>query len=449
MAWLGLYVLTLNCARNQIDPDLFASHLFDGLSASEATVAANLPEIIVLSLQEVAPLSHAFLGGSWLAPYYEPFRRAVDQAAGDEKYRNVLTRNIGMTAIMVFVRADVADRISWVETAEVGVGVQEAGNKGAVGVRLGYLVDNTGRDTVDLTFVAAHLAPDEFAAEKRNEDWKNICQRLVFTPTGNAEAGSVGHEGRRDRDDEQDEEGVPLLDTPSSHEARSASIYAPNTYLFVAGDLNYRTSDKRPAPGDHLRFPRSTDQVDNSRHWVNLLANDQLTRELKAHRTLHDLTECPIDFPPTYKLQLGGSSPAHQNSGAEWNWSKNRWPSWCDRILYLDAPAGNPGDDEGRVKAHNYDALPLLPSSDHRAVALSISVPLRAVSEPAEILSEPSAACEIDPNWKTRRVTARRKELFVGAATYAIFTREGNALILAACFGIPAVIFALRAFLSG
>ena len=441
MVWLGLYILTFNCARNPVDPNLLATHLFDALSTPDAAVSENFPEVLVLSLQEIAPLSHAFLGKSWLEPYYWPFRRAVDIAAGDGLYRNLLTRNVGMTAVMVFVRTDVADRVSWVETAEVGIGVQEAGNKGAVGARLGYLVERDGRETVNLTFVAAHLAPDEFAVEKRNQDWTDISRRLVFTSMEDAGVQDV-RQGRS-RDAGQDEEDVPLLDSPTLSEACMSALYAPNTYLFVAGDLNYRTSDKRPAPGDYLRFPRSTDEVDSPRHWANLLPNDQLTKELKAHRTLQDLTEQPIDFAPTYKFLVGGTE---QDEG--WKWSKNRWPSWCDRILYSNAPLGRTGDDDGHIKAHNYDALPLFPSSDHRPVALSLSVPLRAAPEPVLSAPEIPATCEIDPTWKSRRIAARRKELLAGIGAYAIFTWEGRVILATVGFSIFMSFFVYYRYLS-
>lgn len=443
MEQIGVYIVTFNCARNPVDADLFASSLFDTLPSREPA-SSPLPEILVLSLQELAPVSYAFLGGYLLEPYYEAFRHAVAQGAGDGRYQNVLTRNVGMIGIMVFVRDDVADRVSWIETAEAGVGVQEAGNKGAVGVRLGYLVhrDDDNMDTVSLTFVAAHLAPDEYAVEKRNEDWKNISQRLVFTRVD----GSSETPQETTYADESDEEGVPLLDSSRSFDSgRTSSLYAPGSYLFVAGDLNYRTSHERPQDDDFVKFPQPTDDATDRRHCSHLLADDQLTQERHAHRTLQNLTEEPIEFPPTYKyatLAPGGGVDG------EWNWTKNRWPSWCDRILYLDTgtASSSADNDGGRIMAHKYDALPLFPTSDHRPVALSVSVPPQAAAEPAGQLA---SLFEVDPDWESRRAAARRKEILAGATAYGLFTWEGNAVVLATCLGVSAGYYAIRTYLSG
>ncbi len=88
-------------------------------------------------------------------------------------------RNVGITAITIFVPRDQTSQILWLETAAVGVGVYEMGNKDAVPVRIGWLI---GDSTLDLTFVSLCLAPVEEALERRNEDWKNIGCGLTFTP---------------------------------------------------------------------------------------------------------------------------------------------------------------------------------------------------------------------------------------------------------------------------
>ncbi|KMU72487.1 hypothetical protein CISG_09440 [Coccidioides immitis RMSCC 3703] len=67
------YILTFNCARNVVEPEQFASHLFDGLNTSQPEspqADANLPDILILALQEIAPIAYAFLGGSYLDQYY-------------------------------------------------------------------------------------------------------------------------------------------------------------------------------------------------------------------------------------------------------------------------------------------------------------------------------------------------------------------------------------------
>ncbi|PGH05256.1 hypothetical protein AJ80_08364 [Polytolypa hystricis UAMH7299] len=435
MAWLGLYIVTFNCARNQVQPDLFASHLFDVLPKTRPQSLA-LPEILVLSLQEISPIGYAFLGGSFLDPYFDALGEAVDLATGEEQYTNIITKNIGMTAIMVFVRQDVLQKISWTATAEVGVGVHEAGNKGAVAVRLGYLTDTETTETVDLTFVAAHLAPDEVQVERRNEDWKSVCQRLVFTSPGERE-GSQAHNAEDD-----EEEDVPLLQQRAYPSTKESGVYSPGSYLFVAGDLNYRTSDIPPGLDGHKLFPRNVEDAENPHHFSHRIASDQLTRELQAQRTLHNLTEMPITFAPTYKFSSEACEAAGHDALGGWQWAKKRWPSWCDRILFLDASGA--ADASERLQAHAYDSLPLFPTSDHRGVALSVSVPLKPVPPPAAFVPP----FEIDPDWKVKRATARRKELVVGIIAYLGLTWEGNGLIVATSLAVLGGYIALRSFLA-
>ncbi|QQK43161.1 Inositol 5-phosphatase, putative [Penicillium digitatum] len=174
MDTLGIYVLTFNCARNFVDVDVFADHFFDALPASGA--GSSAPDLIFLSLQEIAPIAHSFLGGSYLFPYVDAFRRTVQKASAqkwDQHYVNFLTENTGMTGLMLFAREDTLGKIAWKDTAQVGLGVQEMGNKGAVGARLGYVVEGHPSQTVDLTFVAAHLAPMEDSSrnQQRGQAW--------------------------------------------------------------------------------------------------------------------------------------------------------------------------------------------------------------------------------------------------------------------------------------
>ena len=390
MANLNIYLLTFNCARTLIQPHKFAPHILDALPEH-----IPIPDIIVLSLQEIAPIAYSFLGGSFLTPYFNAFRDAVKLVAND--HVNIVTRNLGLTAIMIFVR-DTA-KLTSLQTAGVGVGLQGMGNKGAVGVR--FMFDET-----QLTFVAAHLAPMEDALRRRNEDWKNIAKGMAFK-------GEV--KGMRDERDED----VPLLESFDGQDGSEHGLYSPRSHLFVAGDLNYRVSETKPTPDDVKTFPQPTDDVDSPFHFSNLLKKDQLLQQLENENTLHGLSEAKIQFPPTYKL-LGN----WEEKDSHWNWARHRWPSWCDRILYLELPTWIPE----RIAIHKYDALPPMETSDHRPVVLSLSVPLKAIPEPGEgqhgVRSQPPF--KFEPEWSSQRAMARKKEIAVGLAAYWALTWEGN-----------------------
>src|SRR5207237_786379 len=139
-----------------------------------------LPEMVVIALEEIAPIAYSFLGGSFLTPYFDAVRLVVKLASRETSYVNTISRNVGMTAIMIFVRQDLVSRVSSLHTAGVGVGFQEMGNKGAVGVRMGLQTHEGADEVMHMTFVAAHLAPMEDALNERNDDWRSIAQRLVF-----------------------------------------------------------------------------------------------------------------------------------------------------------------------------------------------------------------------------------------------------------------------------
>ncbi|EAW12656.1 putative inositol 5-phosphatase [Aspergillus clavatus NRRL 1] len=450
---LLLYILTFNCARNPIDIDLVAAHFFHALPPT----AASAPHLLVLSLQELAPIAYAFLGGSYLTPYFDAFTQAVARAAADRwhdtQYVRLATDHVGMTALMVFARADIVARIGAVQTARVGLGVQQMGNKGAVVARLTYATAD-GEQPVALTFVGAHLAPAEEAFERRNRDWRGIVERLVFervlrTPGGQEE----------DDEEEEESERAALLNSDSTdasvsvdtdreltHSSSEQGIFTPAGYLFLAGDLNYRTSNTLPLPDDRARFPRlDTDDPAHPLHYAQLLKHDQLTRERDQGRCFHGLSEAPVTFPPTYKYRIGARDPR------DWAWTRTRWPSWCDRVLYLE--------DRPRVvvTTYGYDALPLFPTSDHRAVALAAAILLQGRSQSDAGGGERSAAewlalgapFPIDRDWRRKRDEARRKELVVGGLAYLGLTWEGRRLLLAMVVGGLGAWFVLRSLLRG
>ncbi|OQV03933.1 hypothetical protein CLAIMM_08903 [Cladophialophora immunda] len=448
---LSVYILTYNCARTLVDPANFAPYLFHALPPS-----SDPPELLVLCLQELAPISYAFLGGSFLTPYFKAFREVVRLASKDHGYVNVVSRNLGMTAIMVFLRDDVVNHLTWVRTAGAGVGVSEMGNKGAVGVQLGYRttrggspadgeVDDEGGE-VEFTFVSAHLAPMEDALERRNEDYKNIMRRLVFLPDQRLKAPLPGGEEGED---------APLLQGElawQEHEtlAEERGMYSASSYFFFAGDLNYRTSLLQPSPQDvEDKFPQPSANRDDPIHFRDLLAEDQLTQQVKAGKTLHGLTEAPITFPPTYKYNTDGSKAVLLVTGEDrqhWSWARHRWPSWCDRIFFSSPQGG-----DVKVTPQRYTCLPLFATSDHRPVALAASVPLRAVSNAGQVEGErgPTAPFGIDPEWRSKRVQARRKELAVGIMAYLALTWEGNGLLVATTIGVVGGWLIIRSLLMG
>ena len=275
----------------------------------------------------------------------------------------------------------------------------------------------------------------------RNEDWKNIARGLVFS-SKTKERGNVTSSAAEER---------PLL----SISPQDASIYKSTSNLFVAGDLNYRTSAISPSPTDHIEtFPQPHNDPSSPNHFSSLFERDQLSQEHLAGRTLQGLTEAPVTFPPTYKYDSKEPFLTPDEDLAKWHWAKHRWPSWCDRILYLDTPSWiKDQTSEAKIIPHKYTALPLQPTSDHRPVTMEFTVPLRPIPKPEEeeeVASKDPRAnppFDIDINWKSRRDRARMLELIVGFTTYFVTTGEGCGIVIATFVGIVGGYFAIRALL--
>lgn len=344
-----------------------------------------------------------------------------------------------MTGIMVFGLSRELEKIRDVETAGVGVGLWEMGNKGAVGVRFKYW------DT-EFTFVSAHLAAMEGELARRNEDYKNVCRGLVFG-SGATDGKTTGLAG----------EERPLL----SVDSHDAGMYKSTSYLFFGGDLNYRTSLLSPSPNDHIEsFPQPHHEPSHANHYSELFKSDQLMQERKAGRTCHGLQEAKITFPPTYKYDpeqqgkdLGFGKGTEEEEVKRWHWAKHRWPSWCDRILYLDVPVWASRERKGaKLSVGKYSALPLFPTSDHRPVTLELSVPAGEIPKPTEDEEgeDPriNPPFEIDIDWKRKRERARMLEVLVGFVMYFTTTWEGGGVLVAMVVGAVGSVYAFKAILE-
>jgi len=408
---LSVRIVTFNCGRELIDVDHFAKSLFFPDQDRE------LPDLLVLCLEEIAPIAQSFLGGSHLTPYTTRFIKAVKQASKQSAYYRVISvPNVGLTTMLFFAKGDITARIKGAETAGVGVGRWEMGNKGAVGIRFGVAFQSHAQP-VELTFIAAHLAAGASEVERRNLDWKNIVRGLVFQPL-NKERQAVSGEG--------EEELLLASESQSESTKPPSTVYKGSSAVFIAGDLNYRTSDVEPQKGDVEAFPQPCSDHNDSRHWSKLRLKDQLDRERSARRTLHHLDEAQINFPPTYKYDIArqklckedGSEPDH------YHWAPYRWPGWCDRILFSAFLT-----QKSMIKMSNYTALPIQSTSDHRPVALSFTLDLEALSKNNTVVKAPF---DVNENWKSDRASARRKEVVVGTLAYLAFTAEGRALMVAA-----------------
>jgi hypothetical protein len=417
---IDVYVVTFNCGLKIINPETLILSL------------DNKPDLVVICLQEIAPIAYSFIGGTLLDPHFKQIEKVVPG------YRNVFRAHVGLTALMIFAREDYEHRIRNITSCGAGVGLWDMGNKGGAAAKMIVdLVDEDGmaggsasgqESQMELTFVAAHLAAMEWAVKRRNRDFENIVRNIgLLTEVASNEDNGL-------EDDGSSHDG--LLESTRSSKKEIRGLYDTTGTVFFAGDLNYRTSDVGPSVTGHDRFPQPGHPQSSDRHISKFLARDQLKTELIAGRVLQGFQEAPINFPPTYKYKI--SDKLFESEVGEepevWQWSTHRYPSWTDRVLFM--PSSN-------IEIHSYKCLSIQPTSDHRPVALSVRV--HNNKPPRGHLTTPYP---LNPSFASYRSAARIREICVGVLAYLGLTREGNTIMAGLLAGAVASWFIMQSLVG-
>ncbi|KAJ5053555.1 Inositol-1,4,5-trisphosphate 5-phosphatase 1 [Penicillium rubens] len=251
------------------------------------------PAIFVVGFQEIVALSPQQIMST------DPSTRKVWERAvhdclnthsemkGTGKYVHLRSGQLVGAAVLLYVKEDSLKYIKNVEGSTGLSGV--AGNKGGCAVRFDF--SNTS-----VCFVTAHLAAGFANYDERNRDYEIIDQGLRFQ--------------------------------------KNRSIADHDAVIWL-GDFNYRIGLDNP----------SVRELILQRDYQRLYDNDQMV----AGRVFQFYSEGPIEFPPTYKYDVGGDN--YDTS------EKARIPAWCDRILWR----GN------NLRQTNYQTADLK-VSDHRPV---------------------------------------------------------------------------------
>uniref|UniRef100_A0A4X1VTY8 phosphoinositide 5-phosphatase n=1 Tax=Sus scrofa TaxID=9823 RepID=A0A4X1VTY8_PIG len=219
-----------------------------------------------------------------------------------------------------------------IDTVKTGMG-GKAGNKGAVAIRFQF-------HSTSFCFICSHLTAGQSQVKERNEDYREITQKLSF----------------------------PMGRNIFSHD-----------YVFWCGDFNYRIDLTYE---EVFYFVKRQD-------WKKLLEFDQLQLQKSSGKIFKDFHEGTIDFGPTYKYDVG--SAAYDTS------DKCRTPAWTDRVLWwkkrhpFDKTAGelnlldNGLDADPKVRhawspgTLKYYGRAELQASDHRPVLAIVEVEVQEV----------------------------------------------------------------------
>ncbi|KAK9746422.1 Endonuclease-reverse transcriptase [Popillia japonica] len=233
---------------------------------------AEPPILYAVGFQELDLSKEAFLFSD--SPREAEWERAVVSSTHPgAKYRMLaLIRLVGIQLI-VLIHIDHYGYVRDVAWDTCGTGILgKMGNKGGVAIRI-RLYDTT------LCFVNSHLAAHQDEVQRRNQDYRDISDRINFR--------------------------------------KPPQTIKEHDQVYWLGDLNYRINKL------------THEEVKRLLHFndvKNILKYDQLGLEQSSGRVFEGYTENEITFQPTYKYDL--------NTDKFDSSEKARAPAWCDRILY-------------------------------------------------------------------------------------------------------------------
>ncbi|CEH13018.1 Inositol-1,4,5-triphosphate 5-phosphatase (synaptojanin), INP51/INP52/INP53 family [Ceraceosorus bombacis] len=475
-------------------------------NASNPSEGRPAPDFYAVGFQELLPLDLGFAGKATqaLSSTDTAIRRAIrPQSAttrSDGKYppgggpeNYALVARVQLVSIVLYVYArervdagshapSIAQRVKEVRTSTAAFGLLGLmGNKGATGVRVVLAGATPGSPDEVLTFVCAHLTAHDHNVAKRNADWRNIVQRLVFAPDAvqglpsSSPSGPQGGGRAGDANPDVDALSKQYQAEKESSAKRSAekataldqqdhSIY-DTSHLFVFGDLNYRIAfNTKPAAhlkadGEALKksdIKRKVQQAD----WRTLAAYDQLSldhRHPSGSRVFQGLVEPHLPtagFGPTYKFKVDkskrGKNAAQGDIDADEKSSQGaaaqpaqpqelsgkRVPGWTDRILWLSL--GTAADEKTSdasslhgVQTELYRSIMSYTHSDHKPVTAILRLPSPSRLAPGgEAALQPlKAPYPIDGAWRTKRLIGQTLDSLLGLAWSSLIAAGAGSLI--------------------
>ncbi|XP_068087951.1 synaptojanin-2 isoform X2 [Hyperolius riggenbachi] len=294
----------------------------------------NPPDIFAVGFEEMVELNAGNIvnaSSTNRKMWAEQIQKAISRS---HRYILLTSGQLVGVCLFIFVRPyhmpfirDLA-----VDTVKTGMG-GKTGNKGAVGIRFQFY-------STSFCFICSHFTAGQTQAKERNEDYKEITQKLSF----------------------------PMGRNIFSHD-----------YVFWCGDFNYRLDLTYE---EVFYFIKRQD-------WKKLLEFDQLQIQKANGKIFQNFYEGTIHFGPTYKYDIG--SEAYDTS------EKCRTPAWTDRVLWwrkklpFEKSAGdlnlldNDWDFSTRIKhtwspgALMYYGRAEIPASDHRPVLAIVEVDVQEV----------------------------------------------------------------------
>ncbi|KAG7392337.1 inositol polyphosphate 5-phosphatase [Phytophthora pseudosyringae] len=270
----------------------------------------------------------------------------------------VLVASHALTAIhnIVFVHSSVLPLLGNIQSDAVATGLgNQLGNKGGVGIA--FTVGATS-----FAFINSHFDAHQRNVAKRNGNFHRINHELRLSPTGSVLSptssvavaptpGSPTGDGLHGLGrTSANRFSMPTVAVGGAAAGSKRTISERFDRVFWYGDLNYRINGTR----------RMVDTLLLRNQHEVLYANDQLQREMKAGNVFGHFREGKLLFRPTYKFDK--RSDVYDSS------SKQRIPSWTDRVLYLSNDKGHD------IELLSYRSQTNFRTSDHRPVCAIFQV---------------------------------------------------------------------------
>ncbi|TPX59296.1 hypothetical protein SpCBS45565_g07773 [Spizellomyces sp. 'palustris'] len=322
------------------------------------------PSLFVLGFQELDLNTQAYLYSDTTKE--EEWSKAIEQAlkSRGKKYVKVASKQLVGMLIVLYIDERERDKVKEISAEYLGTGLLGMmGNKGATAIRFRYY------DSY-FCFVNSHLAADASMVERRNQDYQEICRRIVFNlPSQYPDFTAYTHsnpwvasyyDSRHSAASSIAVAGAPT--GPGKSTTTVFDVECVFTDLNIClRDLNYRIS----LPGSDVKALVSKGDIEQ------LLQFDQLLMEQSAKRAFNGFKEGPITFPPTFKYDIGTS----RFDTSE----KQRTPSFCDRILWFQNPLHT--EDPDWAKVLWYRSCMDLTMSDHKPVMALFETKVRKVDK--------------------------------------------------------------------
>ncbi|CAM6013911.1 unnamed protein product [Sphagnum balticum] len=225
--------------------------------------------------------------------------------------------------LFVFAKRSLQQYISGAKVDKVGV----RGFSSVMGCQKGAAAVTLQFKGVSFLFITSHFSAHESNFDTRNAQYLRICQS-VFAKSTSGCSSCVQPSTITDELDCK----MPGV---------TSNLVEESDVVVWLGDLNYR-----------VELPRSSVHFLINHKLQELWSNDQLSRAVQSGQVFRDFEEGPLMFPPTYKYDVGTDN--YDTS------SKERVPSWTDRILYKVSSI--------KAELRFYDVISSVKTSDHRPV---------------------------------------------------------------------------------